>query len=482
MGMRVLLVTGEKASEMTLSAAEALEELHGWSVETEVLPVELGAFVTSVDVEGVDTSAYDLVLVPGLSRGDYSRLGNVFKGTKSVANLPLLDREDFGDLSPKLPADRLVERPFETDFEGGEPQLYVGDLPVGGDLRMRVMAEVVDSTELPEEELIERSRYFLREGADILDLGVPVDAAPDEVSRAASAVRDAVDAPISVDTMELRQIRAALPYVDMVLSADGPLLDQVGEELAEAEVVVVVISGEEELQENLDEARKLGLETLADPVLDFPLGGLAPSVERFLDIDEPLFFGAGNVTELIDADSTGVNALLSAVAQEVGACILFTPEHSVKARGSVRELALASRMMHVASRKGTPPKDLGRDLLILKDKVDADEPVEEVGEVVEAEYGGYERDPMGYFRIGVDRESDEILAAFHPSNGDPLTIRGPDAASVSWEIADRALVSRMYHGAYLGRELEKAEIALETGKSFRQDFPLFGPEGGKSGH
>ena len=53
----------------------------------------------------------------------------------------------------------------------------------------------------------------------------------------------------------------------------------------------------------------------------------------------PLFFGAGNVTELLDADTQGVNALLAALAAEVEASILFTPEYSAKARGSVRKPA-----------------------------------------------------------------------------------------------------------------------------------------------
>jgi dihydropteroate synthase len=35
------------------------------------------------------------------------------------------------------------------------------------------------------------------------------------------------------------------------------------------------------------------------------------------------------------------------------------------------------------------------------------------------------------------------------------------------------LVSEFDHAAYLGRELEKAEIALTTGKAYVQDIALF---------
>ncbi len=112
---------------------------------------------------------------------------------------------------------------------------------------------------------------------------------------------------------------------------------------------------------------------IADPVLDPPALGLASSLREYILFREahptiPLFFGVGNVTELLDADSTGANALLAALGAEIGASLLFTPEYSAKARGSVHELAIASRMMILAQWRQTPPKDLGLDLLILKEK------------------------------------------------------------------------------------------------------------------
>ncbi|MBS1263100.1 MAG: hypothetical protein MAG715_00269 [Methanonatronarchaeales archaeon] len=470
--MRVLLLTGRMSAELAEAAGGRMAEALGVEVDVEVLPVELGAFVTTGDVEGRDLSEYDLVLVPGLARGDYSRFENVFKGTRSVARLPLLGREDLENLSTRLPADRLIDAGFEA-AEEGEPELYVGDLPVGGELPMRVVAEVVDATEMPREELLSRANYFLERGADVIDLGVPLDASPGEVGRTVASAREFLDAPLSVDTMDPDLIAAGLPHADMVLSADGAVLDGVGEQMAEAGVVAVVVPGDGGLRENVRRARALGLEAVADPVLDLPLAGMCEALCRYLEVDAPLFFGAGNVTELIDADSVGVNALLAAAAQEVGACMLFTTEHSVKTRGSVRELSVAARMMHTASRMETPPKDLGIDLLVLKDKVDGDEPVEPDGEVVEATWEGYERDPRGYFRIGLDRVEGEILAVFHPPEGEPLTVRGEDAASVYSEIVSRELVSTMDHAAYLGAELARAEAALATEKSYRQDFPLF---------
>jgi len=107
------------------------------------------------------------------------------------------------------------------------------------------------------------------------------------------------------------------------------------------------------------------------------------------------------VTELLDADSQGANALLAALGSEVGASILFTPEYSAKAKGSVRELAQASRMMLLAQKRGTPPKDLGIDLLVLKEKRPrSKEPLPY--QFIEASSNhNYEPDPAGSFRISL---------------------------------------------------------------------------------
>ena len=62
-----------------------------------------------------------------------------------------------------------------------------------------------------------------------------------------------------------------------------------------------------------------------------------------------------------------MNALLAGMAKEIGASIIFTSEHSDKTRGSIREMRTATEMMALAADRPYP-KDLGIDLLILKEK------------------------------------------------------------------------------------------------------------------
>ena len=76
----------------------------------------------------------------------------------------------------------------------------------------------------------------------------------------------------------------------------------------------------------------------------------------------------------MDADSVGVNALLARLSQEVDASILLATEKSDKTKGTVAEEVAAAKMMFLAKKRGSVPKDLGIHLLILKDKRNREEP------------------------------------------------------------------------------------------------------------
>jgi dihydropteroate synthase-like protein len=186
----------------------------------------------------------------------------------------------------------------------------------------------------------------------------------------------------------------------------------------------------------------------------------------------PLFFGIGNVTELLDADSQGVNALLSAIAMELPASVLFTPEYSHKSAGSVSELKIASIMMMLAGDRGSAPKDLGIDLLVLKEKRGR-----EFGEMPEnaIDAQGSEKwhiDPAGCFKIEItngDIQNGKFCHGKIIARHNERSIAGATAKEVLDTIIRLGLVSRHDHAAYLGRELMKAELALKFRRSYSQD-------------
>ena len=80
-------------------------------------------------------------------------------------------------------------------------------------------------------------------------------------------------------------------------------------------------------------------------------------------------------------------------------------------------------------------------------------------------------DPKGYFLIRINEKLGKIEAAFCDirENKVRLIIRGNNPVEVYTAILKENLVSMLDHAADLGVELEKAYIALKTGKKYTQD-------------
>lgn len=482
--MKVLLVTGRLAESLVKESAQGFAQ----DADVLVLDTDVAAFITPEMLLQAGPRGYDLILVPGAVTADFSRaeetLGSRIRlGPKHAADVGfVLKHIGDVDLSRTVPACVLMEESMAMDAlshidaieSRAIPALTIKGTKVGGGSRMKILAEVVDATRLSPEKLAEKVRYFQEQGADMVDLGLPLDCTPQDVAKAVKIAREATDLPLSVDTVLPELILAGLAEgVDMVLSLNGKNISLVGKAVASCGVPAVVIPGSGSLEENLEAAEVLGIKVIADPVLNPPLHGLAASLESYTELRSikptiPLFFGVGNVTELIDADSAGINALLAAIGAEVSVSILFTPEYSEKAKGSVRELRIASEMMLLATERKTPPKDLGLDLLVLKEKKRKDVPLSPrpprtLGASCDHPW---EEDPAGSFEILL--EGGRIIA-----RGCGVQVEGTAAKDVLNTLIDLDLVTRLDHAGYMGRELEKAEIALALGKSYLQDEPFF---------
>ena len=492
------------------------------------LLVSVAAFITperAAEALGdLSRSDYDMILLPGIVRGDVTPVEEAtgiptFKGPTNADDLPLVlellgeielsKTESASGLIQELRTTRALSELEEAEnawretleAEGG---MTIGgggrEVPIGEPFPMRVIAEIVNAPTLQLESVRSRARYYEAEGADIIDIGMLAGKSnPRAVGGLVEAVRSSVDLPVSIDTLDPSEIEAAVDAgVDLILSIDRGNMEAVASVVAETPVVVLPSdmrqgflpkSAEERvafLHENIRAARELGIEKIiADPVLEPAVKpGLLESLRAYQlfrkqDPTTPVLYGLGNVTELIDVDSPGVNGLLAALASEVGANLLFIPEHSAKARGSVRETAQAARMMFLAKRRERPPKDLGIDLLLLKEKrrteVPYDVSVEAGARVLDAKgEGDLELDRLGWFEIRVDRERGLIVATHHvEGEGSPTVIRGQDARRIYQTIIREGLIGKHDHAAYLGKELTKAELALRLGRSYRQDEPLF---------
>jgi tetrahydromethanopterin S-methyltransferase subunit A len=79
-------------------------------------------------------------------------------------------------------------------------------------------------------------------------------------------------------------------------------------------------------------------------------------------------------------------------------------------------------------------------------------------------------DKAGYFVVYPARARRVLLLEHYRNNGVlDVVIEGRAAAELYYPAIDRGLISRLDHAAYLGRELARAERALENGGPYVQD-------------
>jgi dihydropteroate synthase-like protein len=217
--------------------------------------------------------------------------------------------------------------------------------------------------------------------------------------------------------------------------------------------------GLETLEPTLGALERARVPYLIDPVIE-PIGfGFMASLERYAEVhrrypEAGLLMGIGNITELTAADSTGVNALLVAVCQETGVRTVLTTEVIPWARGSVREIDIARRLMHYAVRHSVVPKHLDDRLVTVKDP--------EILAYTESELRSLQSqvtDPN--FRIFADRET---ITVFNSER----FVRGTDIQAIFADLG----VTEATHAFYLGRELMKAKTAITLGKTYRQEGAL----------
>jgi len=511
---KVLVVTGTLAADMV---RKAVKEVKKHDVDVLVMPIPVAAFITPemfvsyAERVKLDLKTYDYVLLPGLSRGSAKiieeRLGvKAVKGPIHAYDLSVvLELEDLSILSSEEPADvvvggKLVEEAKRILEEVERNSRLHGCIRVGQITvpalppPIRVASEISFAHTLNDEMLLNRASRYLNDGADIIVLGFEAyNPHPDDVERTVKTVKRYFDVPLAVDSSIPSEIsRAVKAGADMILNVNPLNVDSVVDYLKDVAVVVVPVDPSTSappkdpsmrvilLEKLISNLKSRGVtKILADAVLDPPYS-VFKSLLSFYEFklrnpDVPLLMGVGNVTELMDVDSVGVNGLLAVLAQEVGASILLTVEASQKTKGSTRELKTASQMVAISYYKGVPPKNLGLDMLILKDKRLRETPLEVEGaEIVEAPERGveYPLDPLGVFKIRVNHDEGVIEALYVGSKG-KILIKGRTAKSVGDAILIHGLISQLSHAMYLGRELAKAEEALRLSKNYVQEFPLF---------
>jgi dihydropteroate synthase-like protein len=436
---RVLFVTGRLA-EPALRRVVADAAAGRFEPVVVALPITVAALLTTNWVGRHLSLPPDVkrVILPGFCRGEAASLAEKFgvpfeHGPKDLHDLP--------------------------EYLGSPPRR----MPTLDGYDIEIIAEINHAPRLALETILSMARRYRRDGADVIDLGCDPGETWTSVGETVAAL-SAEGFRVSIDSFNTAEIApAARAGAELVLSVNGNNV----EVAADWGIEVVAIPDDPAtmagLDSTLDTLERGNVRYRIDPILE-PIGfGFAASLGRYLQVrgrypGAAMMMGVGNLTELTDVDSAGVNVMLAGFCQEVGVHSVLTTEVINWCRSCVRELDLARRLVYTAARERVLPKRLCPDLVTLRDPKLTVRGEEELSELA-ARVGDRN------YRILAER------GEVHVINGH-MHLRGRDPFALFDEILRRDRNLDAPHAFYLGYELAKAVTALTVGKNYAQDQAL----------
>ena len=431
--MRILFVTGKLAAPLLEDTLSGLPP----SVDHEVavLSINVAALMTT------DWVARFLEVSPGIDR--------VMLPGHTQGELGVLE-ERFGVPAERGPKD-LRQIPEYLGLASARADYGAYDV--------QILAEINNASRFSTAEILARAESLAASGADVIDIGCTKGQPFPGLAEAVRELR-ARGRRVSVDSFDASEVRAAVGAgAELVLSVNGSNLELARELAATVVVIPDFGAGLGSLYRSVDTLGAWGVRFVVDPVLE-PIGfGAAESLHRYYEVrrrypDVEILMGIANLTELTEADTTGVTALLLGYCQELGIRHVLTTEEIAWARGATREADIARRLMHYAVTKKSLPKHVDSRLLTVRDAA--------VSVYSEAELRRMQAQITDLdYRIFTDG------ARIHVFNAERF-VSGTDIS----EIFSQLDVAEASHAFYLGKELQKARLALALGKSYRQEGEL----------
>ena len=435
MSESILFLTG-KLAEKSLHQVLASIQPAPFKYRIEQIGVSVAALMTPELIirRLSDTGDADKMIVPGLCQGDLSILEN--KYGIPVARGP----EDLKDM------------PQYFGRGGQAPDLSKYDV--------NIFAEIVEAPQLSVDGILARAAYFQKQGANVIDLGCLPNTPFPHLVDAIKALKFA-GYKVSVDSLNSNDlILAGQSGADYLLSLTEHSL-WIANEVSSVPVLIPAKSGSlPSLYRAIDAMQKIGKPFIADAILDPIPFGFTDSIVRYQKLrkrypDIQVMMGVGNITELTDADTTGINAILFGIISELKINAVLATSVSPHAINAVAEADIARRMMFAAREDSRLPRDYSSGLLSLHDRRPFPYSSEEIAEIA-----SQIKDPS--FRIQVSK------AGVHVYNRDGLFQDvDPFKLYPHLKVDDDAS-----HAFYLGVELARAQIAWQLKKRYVQDEEL----------
>ncbi len=431
----VALLTGQLAHErLSRTMAEIGSGRFDWTI------VDVGVKVAALMTEKIIARRVSLpagtteVVVPGRCRADLGALA-----------------AQFGVPFRRGP-DEIVDLPAFFGHGAREPDLSRHDL--------RIFAEITEAPEMTVDAVLAKAARLKAAGADVIDIGGLPDTPFPHLADTVAALK-AAGFLVSVDSADIGELMTgAGAGCDFLLSLNEDTLDR-ARDVAAVPVLVPAKSGD--LASLLRAAERMeawGLPYMADPILDPIHFGFAASLARYVEFrrampEAEMLMGTGNLTELTEADTSGITATLAGICSELAIRNVLVVQVSPHTRRTIEEHDAARRIMFAAKRDHALPKGYGGRIASLHER----KPYANTPAGV-AEAAAAVRDQN--YRIEV------VEDGIHVYNRD-MHVAYTDAFDFYPHLG---VETDGGHAFYLGVELARAEIAHGLGKRYAQDNPL----------
>ncbi|MGB2833171.1 MAG: DUF6513 domain-containing protein [Methylotenera sp.] len=439
MAENLLFLTGklaEKSLNKVLDEVQANAKAPQFNYRVEQIGVSVAALMTPdlITRRLKTTGDANKMILPGLCQGDLSQLHRQYgipveRGPEDLKDLP----QYFGQ---------------------------AGKMPDLSQYSVQIFAEIVDAPYLSVEGIVKKAHAYQAQGANVIDLGCLPSVPFPHLADAVKTLK-ALGFLVSVDSLNTEDLLiAGRSGADFLLSLTVKTL-WIAEEVASTPILIPAKPHHlPSLYRAIEICLKRGKPFIADPILDPIHFGFTHSISRYLQVRKKypyiqMMMGIGNLTELTDADTTGINALLFGMISELNINAVLATSVSPHAVNAIAEADNARRVMHVAKLDDRLPRGYSNGLLGLHDRRPFTYTSDEIKEIALMI-----KDPS--FRIQVSE------SGMHIYNRDGLhEAIEPFALYPHLKVDDDAS-----HAFYLGVELARAQIAYQLKKRYVQDQEL----------
>ena len=437
---QIHFVTGRLAESALRSTLASIAKTNRLDYTIQVMPITVAALMTPdwIARRIAVPDGTQRVILPGYCRGDLSEL---------VETLSIPVQHGPKDL-------RQLSR-----FLTGKQQ----DLDLSA-YTIEIIAEINHVPELTIEQTVSIAKLYHNDGADFIDLGCVPGQTCQRIGEYVAAVIDE-GMRVSVDSLNIREIELATAAgAELVLSVNSSNRDAAADWGCEVIAIPDDPADLDSIEATLEHLEKNSVPFRIDPILE-PIGlGFANSLNRYHTArhrwpDAKMMMGIGNLSELSDVDSAGVNLLLLGFCEELNIGSVLTTQVINWASSSVKECEIGRRLVNYACTNKVPPKNLSTEMVVLRDSLLPKFTEEQITQLATSIKDNN-------YRVLTDDDSIHLLGS-----GQQFTGSDP------FELFDQLMATEpknvdASHAFYLGYEMCKAMTAMTLGKNYTQDEAL----------